>query len=49
MIRELGARFAAYRNDLCLSGRFLGLERTSGVAARRAGMKFNHRPAATEN
>ena len=44
-----GARFAAYRNDLRHSERFLGMQRTSGTAARRAGLKFNRRPAATED
>jgi len=48
-MRDWSVQFAVYRNDLCLSGRFSGIERTSGIAARRAGMKFNRRPAATEN
>jgi hypothetical protein len=49
MMEEWSARFGVYRNDLSLSGRFLGPQRTSGIEARRAGTKFNHWTAATEN
>ena len=47
--REAGARNLPYIAMIHASSGGLGMERTSGIAARRAGMKFNQQPAATED